>query len=58
MTLGLVYERMKDYPNERDIYEKVLSIDPNFVPALNNLACLYSEGLNDLNKHRFGAQGP
>ena len=50
MTLGLVYERMKDYPNERDVYEKVLSIDPNFVPALNNLACLYSEGLNDLNK--------
>jgi tetratricopeptide (TPR) repeat protein len=50
MTLGLVYERMKDYPKERDVYEKVLSIDPNFVPALNNLACLYSEQLNDLNK--------
>jgi tetratricopeptide (TPR) repeat protein len=50
MTLGLAYERMKDYPKAQDVYEKVLSIDPNFVPALNNLACLYSEGLNDLNK--------
>ena len=50
MTLALVYERMKDYPKERDVYEKVLSIDPNFCPALNNLACLYSEQLNDLNK--------
>ena len=50
MTLALVYERMKDYPKERDAYEKVLSIDPNSVPALNNLAYLYSRTLNDLNK--------
>ncbi|PYL50411.1 MAG: hypothetical protein DMF32_04235, partial [Verrucomicrobia bacterium] len=50
MTLALVYERMKEYPKERDAYEQVLAIDPNFVPALNNLAFLYSEQLNDLNK--------
>src|SRR5262249_23306229 len=50
MTLGLLYDRLKDYPKERDAYEKLLSIDPNFVPALNNLAYLYTERLNDLNK--------
>src|SRR2546430_9206111 len=43
MTLALVYERMKEYPKERDAYEQALAIDPNFVPALNNLAFLYSE---------------
>jgi tetratricopeptide (TPR) repeat protein len=50
MTLALVYERMKEYPKERDAYEQALAIDPNFVPALNNLAYLYTEQLNDLNK--------
>ena len=50
MTLALVYERMQDYPKARDAYEKLLSIDPNFVVALNNLAYLYTEQLNDLDK--------
>ena len=50
MTLALVYERMQDYPKARDAYEKLLSINPNFVTALNNLACLYTEQLNDLDK--------
>ena len=50
MTLASGIERMKDYPKERDVYEQALAIDPNSVPALNNLACLYSEQLNDLNK--------
>jgi len=50
MTLAFVYERMKEYPKERDAYEQVLAINPNFVPALNNLAYLYTEQLNDLNK--------
>ena len=50
MTLALVYERMKDYPKARDAYEKLLSTQPNFVPALNNLAYLYTERLNDLDK--------
>ena len=30
MTLALVYDRMKDYPKERDAYEQALAIDPNF----------------------------
>jgi len=41
---------MKDFPKARDAYEKLLSINPAFVPALNNLAYLYTEQLNDLNK--------
>ena len=50
MILALVYDRMKDYPKARDAYEKLLSTQPNFVPALNNLAYLYTERLNDLDK--------
>jgi tetratricopeptide (TPR) repeat protein len=50
MTLGMVYDRLKEYPKERDVYEKLLSSEPNFVPALNNLAYLYIEQFNDLNK--------
>jgi tetratricopeptide (TPR) repeat protein len=41
---------MKDYPKERDVYEKLLAIKPDFVPALNNLAYLYTERLPDLDR--------
>src|SRR5437870_7233934 len=41
---------MQDYPKERDAYEKLLVIKPEFFPALNNLAYLYAERLNDLDK--------
>ena len=50
MTLALVYEKMQDYPKARDAYEKLLSINPDFVVALNNLAYLYTEQLNNLDK--------
>jgi tetratricopeptide (TPR) repeat protein len=50
MTLALVYERMNDFPKARDAYERLLSIQSNFVPALNNLAYLYTEHLNNLDK--------
>ena len=50
MTLALVYDRMKDYPKERDAYEQALAINPTSVLALNNLAYLYAEHLNDLDK--------
>jgi tetratricopeptide (TPR) repeat protein len=50
LTLALVYERMENFPQARNAYEKVLSINPNFVPALNNLAYLDAERLNDLDK--------
>ena len=50
MTLALVYENMKNYPKAREAYEKLLAIQPNFVPALNNLAYLYTEHMDNLDK--------
>ena len=41
---------VKNFPQARDAYQKVLSINPNFIPALNNLAYLDAERLNDLDK--------
>jgi tetratricopeptide (TPR) repeat protein len=41
---------MKDFPKARDAYEKLLSTQPNFVLALNDLAYLYTEHLNNLDK--------
>ncbi|MBV9010421.1 MAG: tetratricopeptide repeat protein [Verrucomicrobia bacterium] len=47
---GLIYDQLKDSTNARTAYEKVLAINPNSVPALNNLAYIYAEKLNDLTK--------
>src|SRR5437764_14054742 len=41
---------MWDFSKELYSYEKVLALSPNFVPALNNLAYIYSEKLNNLNR--------
>jgi tetratricopeptide (TPR) repeat protein len=48
MQLGTIHERLKQYAAARDAYEKVVSINANFAPALNNLAVLYSEHLGQL----------
>jgi len=50
LMAGLVYEHMKDYPKARDSYEKVLALSPDFVLSLNNLAYLYAERLNRLDR--------
>jgi tetratricopeptide (TPR) repeat protein len=50
LTMGLVYEQMKDYAKARDIYEKFLVLNPSSIVALNNLAALYSERLNQLDR--------
>ena len=50
LTLALLYERMESFPQARDAYEKVLSINPKLILALNNLAYLDAERLNDLDK--------
>ena len=50
LTLGLAYGQMKEYAKARDTYERVLTVDPNIVVALNNLAFLYSEHFNEPNK--------
>jgi tetratricopeptide (TPR) repeat protein len=48
MQLAMIQESQKHYPEARDAYEKLLTVNANFVPALNNLAVLYSERLGKL----------
>lgn len=50
LALAMLYERMNVYDKARDAYEEVLSIDPGSVPALNNLANLYVDRLNNLDR--------
>jgi tetratricopeptide (TPR) repeat protein len=50
LTLALLYERTGKFPQARDVYEKLLAVNPNFVLVLNNLAYLYAEHLNNLDK--------
>jgi tetratricopeptide (TPR) repeat protein len=48
MQLATIHEQLKHYTEARDAYEKVLTVAPNFAPALNNLAVLDSEYLGQL----------
>jgi tetratricopeptide (TPR) repeat protein len=50
MLMGMIQNEMGDYSAARSTYEKLLGINPNFEPALNNLAYLYSEKFNMLDK--------
>jgi tetratricopeptide (TPR) repeat protein len=50
MLSGLIYEKMNQFSNARDAYEKLLSLKPDFEAALNNLACLYADKLDQLDK--------
>ena len=50
MQIGLIRNELKHFPAARDAYEKVLAVNPSFVPALNNLAYLYSEPLRQPDK--------
>ena len=50
MTVALLHERTNDFAKACDAYERLLSVDPNFISALNNLAYLYADRLNDLGK--------
>ena len=45
MMLAGIHQRSKNFDAARDTYEKVLTVIPNSVSALNNLAVLYSEHL-------------
>jgi len=50
MLYGMVQNDQKNYRAAADSYEKLLAINPQYTPALNNLAWLYAYNLGDLNK--------
>jgi len=50
MQIGVIHEALKEFPAARDAYEKLLALNPNYTPALNNLAYLYSEPLHQPDK--------
>jgi tetratricopeptide (TPR) repeat protein len=50
MQVGMIQDSLKNYSAARDSYEKLLSIDPDYSRALNNLAYFYSEREVDLDK--------
>ncbi len=50
MLLGMIHNQLKDFSAAREMYEKVLALNPRFSPALNNLAYLYSEQFNQLER--------
>jgi tetratricopeptide (TPR) repeat protein len=56
MLSGVLHDLQKQYTPARESYEKVLAVNPNFSPALNNLAYLYSERFNLLDKAYETAQ--
>jgi tetratricopeptide (TPR) repeat protein len=50
MLIGMIENQQSNYTAARVTYEKLLQINPNFPIALNNLAYLYSEQFNLLDK--------
>jgi Flp pilus assembly protein TadD len=50
MVSALLYERMNEFAKAKEAYEKLLSTKPDFPPVLNNLAYLYAERLEQLDK--------
>lgn len=50
MLIGMIRTDQKEYAEARDSYLRILKANPWFSPALNNLANLYSEHLNQLDQ--------
>ncbi|HWA25181.1 MAG TPA: tetratricopeptide repeat protein [Lacunisphaera sp.] len=50
MQLGMLYDAVNQPDDARASYEKALAIDPNFTPALNNLAFFYAASPATLDK--------
>ena len=50
MLIGVIHEQQKDYAAARDAYEKLLTIDPKMGTVMNNLAWLYAEHFDQLDK--------
>jgi tetratricopeptide (TPR) repeat protein len=50
MRIAIILEEMKDFSAAAKAYEQILSVDPTFSPALNNLAYLYTERIPNLDR--------
>lgn len=50
MQIGIIHETLQNYSDASETYEKLLQINPRFSPALNNLAYIYADKLNDPGK--------
>ena len=50
LQLAMLREKLGQFAAARDSYEKLLTVAPNSVVALNNLAVLYAEHFGDLDK--------
>jgi len=48
LQLALINSQLKNFSAARTTYEKLLTVNADFAPALNNLAFLYSEHLGQL----------
>lgn len=48
LQLARIQEQVKNFPAARDAYEKLLTVSADSIPALNNLAVLYSEHFGQL----------
>jgi tetratricopeptide (TPR) repeat protein len=50
MLAGVMYEQKGDVAEARGTYERLLAMNPRFIPAANNLAWIYSEYGGDKDK--------
>lgn len=50
LQIGAIHEVLKDYDKARQAYEKVLAVNPNSIPALNNLSYIYAVRLPDIDR--------
>lgn len=50
MQRGMIFEGMGEWDKAADDYARATELDPNFGPALNNLAYLHAEYFGDLEK--------
>jgi len=50
LQIGAIHEKLKHYDQARDAYEKVLAVNSNSTPALNNLAYIYAVQLNKIDR--------
>ena len=50
MQLALLQSELTNYTAAREVYERILKLQPRYVPALNNLAWLLAENLGQLDR--------